>query len=382
MPKKIKLEYCKHCILPNTRPRIVINKNRICSACNFSYQKDMKINWNTRKNEFLKIINNKRKNNKYDCLIPVSGGKDSTWQVITALKYKLKPLCVTWNTPARNTIGQKNLRNLINLGVDHIDFTINPKIEKKFILKSFEKYGNPLIPMHMAIHSIPINLAIKFKIPLVIWGENSAAEYGGNEKYLENERMNRRWKKLYGVTHGTTAKDWVDKDMKLKDLAPYSWPTDKEVKKNKIQEIFLGYYFKWDPDKIFKISKKFGFTSASKPKTGFYSYADIDDEFLITVHHWMKWYKFGFTRLWDNLTLEIRNKRLTRKKAIQIVSKQGNLIPIKEINKFCKYLNINRNYFLRIAEKFRNKAIWKKENKIWKIKKFLIKDWNWKKDEI
>ena len=234
----------------------------------------------------------------------------------------------------------------------------------------------------MAIHSIPINLAIKFKIPLVIWGENSAAEYGGNEKYLENERMNRRWKKLYGVTHGTTAKDWVDKDMKLKDLAPYSWPTDKEVKKNKIQEIFLGYYFKWDPDKIFKISKKFGFTSASKPKTGFYSYADIDDEFLITVHHWMKWYKFGFTRLWDNLTLEIRNKRLTRKKAIQIVSKQGNLIPIKEINKFCKYLNINRNYFLRIAEKFRNKAIWKKENKIWKIKKFLIKDWNWKKDEI
>ena len=96
----------------------------------------------------------------------------------------------------------------------------------------------------------------------------------------------------------------------------------------------------------------------------------------------MKWYKFGFTRLWDNLTLEIRNKRLTRKKAIQIVSKQGNLIPIKEINKFCKYLNINRNYFLRIAEKFRNKAIWKKENKIWKIKKFLIKDWNWKKDEI
>lgn len=342
----------------------------------------MKINWNARKNEFLKIINNKRKNNKYDCLIPVSGGKDSTWQVITALKYKLKPLCVTWNTPARNSIGQKNLRNLINLGVDHIDFSINPKIEKKFILKSFEKYGNPLIPMHMAIHSIPINLAIKFKIPLVIWGENSAAEYGGNEKYLENERMNRRWKKLYGVTHGTTAKDWVNNHMKLKDLTPYSWPTDSEVRKNKIQEIFLGYYFKWDPDKIFKISKKFGFTSASKPKTGLYSYADIDDEFLITVHHWMKWYKFGFTRLWDNLTLEIRNKRLTRKKAIKIVSNQGNLMPNKEINKFCKYLNINKNSFFRIAEKFRNKAIWKKENKIWKIESFLIKNWNWKKDEI
>ena len=383
MSKKIsKLKYCKLCVLPNTRPRIIINKNGVCSACNFSHQKNKKIDWKIRRKKFLKLIQYKGNNNRYDCIIPVSGGKDSTWQVITALRYKLKPLCVTWNTPARNKIGQKNLNNLINLGVDHIDFTINPNIEKKFTLKSFEKYGNPLIPMHMAIHSIPINLAIKFNIPLVIWGENSAAEYGGNEKFLENQRMNRKWKELYGVTYGTTAKDWVDKNLKLKDLLPYSWPTDREVKKHKIQEIFLGYYFKWDPNKIFKISKKYGFSSAAKPKTGFYSYADIDDEFLITVHHWMKWYKFGFTRLWDNLTLEIRNKRISRDEAIKIITKKGNLIPRPEIKKFCNYLNISKKQFIKIAEKFRNRNIWKKEKRIWKINNFLINKWNWKKDEI
>ena len=100
-------------------------------------------------------------------------------------------------------------------------------------------------------------------------------------------------------------------------------PLIKKIKKSKISEIFLGYYFKWDPQKIFKISQKYGFSSALKPKTGLYSYADIDDEFLISVHHWMKWYKFGFTRLWDNLTLEIRNKRISRDKAISIVKKMA-----------------------------------------------------------
>ena len=127
-----KLNYCKNCILPNSRPNLHINSEGICNAC-VSHSKKNNVNWKIRHKNFLKIIKKiKSKNAKYDVLIPVSGGKDSTWQVITALKYKLKPLCVTWKTPARNNIGKKNLDNLINLGVDHIDFTINPKVEKIF----------------------------------------------------------------------------------------------------------------------------------------------------------------------------------------------------------------------------------------------------------
>ena len=122
------IKYCKNCILPNTRPNLFINLDGVCNAC-LSHTKKNKIDWKNRRKNFLKIIKKiKSKNSKYDCLIPVSGGKDSTWQVITALKYKLKPLCVTWKTPARNITGKQNLDNLINLGVDHIDFTINPKI--------------------------------------------------------------------------------------------------------------------------------------------------------------------------------------------------------------------------------------------------------------
>ena len=109
-----------------------------------------------------------------------------------------------------------------------------------------------------------------------------------------------------------------------------------------MKEVFLGYFFEWSPKKIFNISKKYGFESATKPKTGYYKFADIDDEFLITIHHLMKWYKFGFTREWDNLSLEIRHKKISRKKAIKIISNKGFEMPNEEINKFCKYINISK----------------------------------------
>ena len=372
-----KLKYCKSCILPNSRPNLYIGSEGVCNAC-LSNSKKKKVNWEVRRKNFLKIVKKiKSKKAKYDCLIPVSGGKDSTWQVITALKYKLKPLCVTWKTPARNQIGKENLDNLINLGVDHIDFTINPKVEKIFVLKSFKKLGNPALPMHMALHSIPLQIAISMKIPLIIWGENSADEYGSINKKLEGAFLTNSWRKKFGVTNETKANDWIDNDLSKKDLSPYILPSEKDKKKHKVMEVFLGYFFKWDPEKIYSIAKKYGFKSSDKIKTGLYNYADIDDEYFIPVHHWMKIYKFGFTRLYDNLSLEIRNKRITRDMALKIVKKDKHAMPINQIKKFCKYTQISLKQFFIITEKFRNKEIWFKKNKKWKIKNFLIDDFKW-----
>jgi hypothetical protein len=115
----------------------------------------------------------------YDCVIPVSGGKDSTWQVVKCLEYGLNPLAVTWKTPARTEVGAQNLANLVALGVDHIDYQINPKVERRFMLKALERFGSTAVPMHMALFSIPLTVAVRFEIPLVVWGENSALEYGG-----------------------------------------------------------------------------------------------------------------------------------------------------------------------------------------------------------
>lgn len=374
----LKVKYCSRCVLPDSRPLINFNYSTLtCDACLNTASKN-KTDWSKRKQLFNDLVENvKHQKKAYDCIIPVSGGKDSTWQVIVALEHGLHPLCVTWKTPARNGLGAENLQNLIQLGVDHIDFSINPKIEKIFTLKTFEKLGSPVIPMHMALHAIPLQLATKFKIPLIIWGENSADEYGG-EKELKGLRLNHKWLLKYGVTNGTSHSDWIDEELSEKDLAPYVWPSDEEQDQAGVKAVFLGHYFRWDPQYTFEVAKKFGFKSADEAKTGYYKFADIDDAFLITIHHWMKWYKFGFTRMWDNLSLEIRNERITRDEAILKIRSTEEELPRSEISLFCKYVDISESRFFEIANSFRNKNIWETNAQgSWHIKDFLIKDWKW-----
>jgi|TARA_B100001175_G_C19471722_1_gene622132 N-acetyl sugar amidotransferase len=363
--------YCSKCLLPNTRPRISISlKNKICDACN-NHLKKKKINWSLRKKTFLDIINKIKKNNKirYDCLIPVSGGKDSHWQVITCLKYGLKPLCITFAPSSKNSIGESNLQNLIKIGVDHIKLTPNPKIEKKFILESFKKFGSPAVPVHMGMFQQSFLFASLLKIPLIVWGENAAFEYGTNKNDLKGFSLSQKWFKVHGNTFGTFAKYWEKEFPQLKNkLNLYKGTSDKVMKKSGVKGIFLGHYFKYDPNKNFKLAKSYGFLSGKKyRKTGFYSYSDLDDNF-ISIHHYMKYFKFGFTRTQDNLSIEVRNKRLTRTKAISILNKYGEDKPNKDINLFCKYLGIEVKIFDKIVEKFRNKKIWTKKNNKWKLK--------------
>ena len=229
----------------------------------------------------------------------------------------------------------------------------------------------------MALHAIPLQLATRFNIPLILWGENSADEYGGEEG-LKGQKLNHNWLLKYGVTNGTSHLDWIDKELSKKDLAPYEWPSDEEQDRAGVKAVFLGHYFKWDPQNTFEVAKKFGFKSADKAKTGYYAFADIDDAFLITIHHWIKWYKFGFTRIWDNLSLEIRNDRMTREEAILKIRSMGEELPRSEISLFCKYVNISESQFFEISNSFRNKNIWEANaSGIWHIKDFLIKDWKW-----
>lgn len=371
------MRYCKKCILPSTRPGITLNREGICSACTNHLLRN-KINWKNRETLFDKVISSIRNKNKnYDCLIPVSGGKDSTWQVIKCLEKGLNPLCVTWKPPSRTKLGQENLSNLINLGVDHIDYTINPNTERKFIFESLIKYGSPGLPMHMAIFNIPTNLALKLKIPLIIWGENSAFEYGDDTDEKFGFRMNSYWYNKFGVTHGTTADDWISKNLTISELIPYFGPKFDDLEKFNINSIFLGYYFNWDVKMTSEISKKYGFKESGKnAKIGIFKHTDLDDDF-ISIHHFLKWYKFGFTRTFDNCSLEIRNRRMTREKAVDIVRKQKDIIPHNDIKKFCNYLNIKVKDFFEIIERFRNKNIWIRDNNTWKIKNYIVKNYDW-----
>ena len=371
------MKYCQRCIIPDTRPNISFNAQGVCNACE-GYGVRRETDWTDREEKFRRVVARARQRSKgYDCVIPVSGGKDSTWQVVKCLEYGLKPLCVTWKTPARTEIGRKNLENLISLGVHHIDFQVNPKVESRYMSLAFERFGTTALPMHMALFNIPLTVALKFDISLIVWGENSALEYGGTEEdYLTGFQLTDDWLKKYGLMHGTTAADWTGLDFDARDLQPYFGPSAKELEDRKIFATFLGWYFPWDPETSFKVASEHGFQAGDSARTGTYTYADIDDDF-ISLHHWMKWYKFGFTRSYDNLSLEIRNGRLTRGRAVEILLELGDETPHQDIEKFCSFAGITKAGFFRIAEKFRNPAIWKQKDGVWKIDNFLIKDWNW-----
>jgi len=369
------LRYCKKCILPDSRPNLTIDENGNCN-CSFS-DDSIKVDWVLREQQFLGIVERiKGMNRPYDCLIPVSGGKDSTWQLIKALEVGLKPLCVTWRTPARNFLGQKNLDNLISLGADHIDVSVNPKIERIFTLRAFERYGSPVIPMHMAIHAIPMNVALEKKIPMILWGENSATEYGGGESFKGIE-ITRAWLEKYGVTFGTTAEDWIDEELSSKDLNIYKWPSEDDLHKSSTKAFFLGEFYRWDPRKTSEIAKKYGFEEAEEALVGQYNFADVDDAFLMAIHHWMKWYKFGITRSWDNLSLDIRSGVLSREQALEIIREIGDETPFEAIEAFCQYVDISEKRFFEIADTFRNTDVWSKKDGSWVIEDFILPDTSW-----
>src|SRR5262252_3830168 len=164
------MQYCAACVLPDTRPNLVIGPGGICNACE-SHKGKVHVDWTRREAIFRDVVARaKERSRGYDCLVPVSGGKDSTWQTIKCLEYGLNPLTFSYAPPLRTELGRANLENLIKLGVDHVDYRINPDTERSFLLKSFERFGNCGTPMHTAIFSLARMLACKFRIPLIVWG--------------------------------------------------------------------------------------------------------------------------------------------------------------------------------------------------------------------
>jgi len=373
------IRWCRRCILPDTRPNLSIDADGVCNACR-SHDTKAAIDWTARAVELADVAVNARRRaapNGYDCVIPVSGGKDSTWQTVTCLDLGLRPLAVTWKTPARTDIGRRNLENLVALGVDHVDWQVNPAVEARFMIEAFERFGSTGIPMHLALFSIPLTIAAKWRVPLVVWGENSAFEYGAADEAHTGFRLDAAWLRTYGVTHGTTAADWVGGALSAKDLAAYYAPSGEELAAADVRAIFLGYYRRWDPHETRRAAEAHGFRAGTRSRTGYYDFADIDDDF-IAIHHWMKWYKFGFTRLFDNLSLEIRNGRMTRDEAIDVVRRGGDQKPADDIRRFCRFAGRTEDWFFRTAERFINRDIWRQRSDgTWWIPGFLIEDWDW-----
>ena len=196
--------------MPDTKPDLFLDNEGICNACR-SYENRAEVDWTKRYDELQEILS-KYKNKdgtNWDCIVPVSGGKDSTYQVVKMLQLGLNPLCVTSTTCDLSDIGRKNIENIKNLGVDYVEMSPNPNIRAKLNSIGLKQVGDISWPEHVGIFTIPVRAAVQYKVPLIVWGENSQNEYGGPAAAADDSILNRRWLEEFGGLLGMRVADLI-----------------------------------------------------------------------------------------------------------------------------------------------------------------------------
>ena len=361
------IKYCCNCLLPSTKPYIKFDKNNLCSACQFhkakKNNKKKGTNWLKRKKEFMQLIKKIKsyKAPNYDVCVPVSGGKDSITQVHHLLNKGLRILAVNVDYGIKTEIGRYNLDLIPLMGANLITYTPNQELQKKIIKISFEKYGDPDLMSHCLLHAYPIRVAIQLKIPLVLHGENSAYEYSGDKKFNE-KTFNEKWFNKYAANKGMTPSKFSKlHSLPYTDLSNYDLPKKRDLGKTNV--VFTSYFFKWSGENNLKIAKKYGFKSLKKPGEGTYrNYVGIDEK-INRIHQYLKLLKYGYGRATDHACEDIRNRKITRKKGIQLVLKHDRInLSNYYVNDFIKFIGIKKKDFLKTLKKFTNKKIWNKKN--------------------
>lgn len=359
------MKYCTECLLPSTKPDLSFDNLGVCSACT-AYKSRKEVDWENRKNEFHELVKkySSKGNSNWDCIIPVSGGKDSTAQVLKILELGYNPLCVTATTCDLSEIGRKNIENIKNLGVDYLEFSPDPLIRKKLNRIGLETVGDISWPEHVGIFTIPVRAAVQFKVPLIIWGENSQNEYGGPAAAQGSPVLNRRWLEEFGGLLGLRVSDLPDAfGIPQNKLIPYSYPSDEDLNQVGVTGLFLGHYFPWDGISNVLVAQANGFSSLGSPIEGsMVDYENVDN-YQAGIHDYFKYLKFGFGRATDLASTHIRRGRISREQGLRIVKLRDGMYPHsylgKPLSEILAHIDMDLVKFNEICDRFTNKSLFK-----------------------
>jgi N-acetyl sugar amidotransferase len=359
------LTYCKRCVMPDTKPDLFLDEEGVCNACR-SYERRAEIDWDSRHVELLRLLERYRRadGSNWDCIVPVSGGKDSTYQVVRMLQLGLNPLCVTSTTCDLSELGRRNIENLKRLGVDHVEMSPNPLVRAKLNRIGLTQVGDISWPEHVGIFTIPVRAAVQFNVPLIVWGENSQNEYGGPAAAEVNNVLNRRWLEEFGGLLGLRVSDLVGiEGIDARDLICYTYPTDEELARVGVTGLFLGHYLPWDGLSNALIAQANGFSTFDRVVEGsMVNYENLDNH-QTGIHDYFKFLKFGFGRATDLACLHIRRGRLTRDDGLGAVKRLDGRFPWTYLDKplaqILEPLEITVDDFIKICDKFTNKKIFR-----------------------
>lgn len=349
----IPLRRCNNCVSTETLETIQFDDEGICNICRAHEQKWEKIDWDKRKKDLDDLIESYRGKYDYDCLIPFSGGKDSTFTTYYLVtEYNLKPLVVTFDHLfLRPKTLTNNIRTLKKLGVDYLKFAPSWKVIKQTMLASFKAKGDFCWHCHAGVFAYPMQIAVKHKIPLIFWGEPSA-EYTAYYNYDEPEEVNEeRFKETTAM--GILAKDMLEMTEGLteRDLRPFEYPALEDLMAIKYHSVCLGSYIPWDVKKQAKIiHEELGWeydTVEGVPSD--YPYEKIEC-MLTGVRDWCKFIKRGYARATHLASIDLRNNRLTREKAMNYIKEYEGYRP-ESLDYFLEITDLTEEEFNIILAK-------------------------------
>lgn len=364
-----RIRYCRRCVLPETKPDLRLDEEGICNACR-NYERRSAVDWEAREKQLRVILERYRSKNRgnYDCIVPISGGKDSTFQVLKMLEFGANPLCVNAYTDRLTEIGRRNLDNIRELGVDVIEYKTNPEIRRCINRIGLRQVGDIQWPEHVTIFTIPVRIATQHNIPLIVWGENPQNEYGGPAAAEEHNVLDRRWLEEFGGLLGMRVSDLLGQGgIEPHHLIPYTYPSDEELKRVGVTGLFLGYFVPWDGFANALIAQAYGFETYPKAiENAFINYENLDNA-LVGIHDYFKFLKFGYGRASDNASMHIRRGRLKRVDAIKICRKYDGTFPKTylgiPIEKILVEIGIGLDEFLKICDRFTNKRLFVTNNR-------------------
>jgi len=361
------MRVCNRCIQPDTRPGIYFNNQGICGACLWEEEKK-EINWEAREKELEEIAEwakNTAKSN-YDCVIGVSGGKDSTKQALTARdRLGLRCLLVNCEPEGITEIESHNIENLKKLGFDVINLRPNPKVMKMLIKRDFYKYLNPVKITEFPLYASAYIIAEKFDIPLIIQGENPGLTLGTSLTGVGTDSNAMKADELQTLSSGW--KEYIEiEGVEEKDLYLFHYDR-KKLEEKGCKAIWLNYFLKeWSNHNNAIFAKEHGLRwrpeDFDRESVGTHlPYFQLDGD-LTQVNQLLKNIKFGFGQCMDHVCYDLREGRITRNEAIELVKKYDGKCSEVYIEKFCNYIGISQKEFWSVTEKFRG-SMWKRDKK-------------------
>jgi N-acetyl sugar amidotransferase len=367
--EKRPIVYCRRCLIPETKPDIFFDAEGVCSACRH-YEGRGEVDWGVRRGELDQVLDRYRskRGTEYDCIIGVSGGKDSTTQAIRMLELGMNPLCVTATTDELSDIGRRNIENLKSLGVDFIEYTTNQGVRRRINKLALGQVGDISWPEHVTIFTLPVRLAVQMGIKLIVWGENPQNEYGGPAAAATGNTLTRRWLEEFGGLLGLRVSDLVGQaGIEPRHLVPYTYPDDSELARVGVTGIFLGYYMPWDGLQNAIFAQSYGFETWPGTIEGSLCNYENLDNYQTGIHDYFKFIKYGFGRATDIASMHVRRDRLRRADALELVKRHDGAFPWtylgKPIAELLANIDMSFDEFIAVCDRFTNKRLFETDRR-------------------